>query len=470
MRDPFDSHGELFRWGPAPIRLYYVFDFVPPIYLRFPKVYPGESWPKTLFLGKGKEMVFINELSEIRAAGRSVFEKYMLPQHTRSSVYQWWLQELTELRSVQERIERVALEHFSASEFFTAWQEFHAKVEAFWPHVIIPELGNYGSLELLEELLTPSITDDTERTVAMEVLTAPEAPSFFQEEEIALSLAKDLREHQRAYFWLKNSYASVEVLPIEYFEERHKAPSHDVEERFRAQQEATRVRKRAIIQKYRFPKAVIDCAEAIVYGIEWQDARKKDVWIYLHAKELLLVEAARRLEIVKDDLLKFTAGEIGAMLGDGADTNLIQDRRAALGFFLERGSIVPLDAATSLHFWEVYAEEQVLGVVQEIRGTSVSRGRGVVRGRVRVLRDPTQSDSLHDGDVLVAPMTTPEYIFAMKRSCAIITDTGGLTSHAAIVSRELGIPCIVGTKIATKVLKDGDRVEVDAEKGIVRKV
>ena len=119
---------------------------------------------------EGKEMVFINELSEIRAAGRSVFEKYMLPQHTRSSVYQWWLQELTELRSVQERIERVALEHFSASEFFTAWQEFHAKVEAFWPHVIIPELGNYGSLELLEELLTPSITDDTERTVAMEVL------------------------------------------------------------------------------------------------------------------------------------------------------------------------------------------------------------------------------------------------------------------------------------------------------------
>lgn len=67
-------------------------------------------------------------------------------------------------------------------------------------------------------------------------------------------------------------------------------------------------------------------------------------------------------------------------------------------------------------------------------------------------------------------MTSPEYVPAMKRSGAVITDEGGLLSHAAIVARELGKPCIVGTKIATKVLKDGDLVEVDANKGVVRKV
>ena len=58
----------------------------------------------------------------------------------------------------------------------------------------------------------------------------------------------------------------------------------------------------------------------------------------------------------------------------------------------------------------------------------------------------------------------------MRRAKAIITDEGGLTCHAAIISRELGIPCIIGTKIATKVLKDGDMVEVDANKGIVKKI
>ncbi len=66
--------------------------------------------------------------------------------------------------------------------------------------------------------------------------------------------------------------------------------------------------------------------------------------------------------------------------------------------------------------------------------------------------------------------TSPEYIDAIRRAGAIVTDVGGLTSHAAIVSRELNIPCIVGTKIATTVLKDGDLVEVDATNGVVRKL
>lgn len=105
-------------------------------------------------------------------------------------------------------------------------------------------------------------------------------------------------------------------------------------------------------------------------------------------------------------------------------------------------------------------------LVREIRGKVASRG--MVRGRVKVLRNPQESNLIQKGNILVAIMTSPDYIVAMKKAAAIVTDEGGMTSHAAIVSRELHIPCIVGAKIATKVLKDGDRVEVDAEKGIVR--
>ncbi len=64
-------------------------------------------------------------------------------------------------------------------------------------------------------------------------------------------------------------------------------------------------------------------------------------------------------------------------------------------------------------------------------------------------------------------MTTPEYVPAMRKSMAIVTDEGGVTCHAAIVSRELGKPCIIGTGNGTKVLKDGDIVEVDANEGII---
>jgi pyruvate,water dikinase len=66
-------------------------------------------------------------------------------------------------------------------------------------------------------------------------------------------------------------------------------------------------------------------------------------------------------------------------------------------------------------------------------------------------------------------MTNPEIVIAMKKASAIVTDFGGLTCHAAIVSRELGIPCVVGTRVATKVLRDGDSVSVNATLGEVTK-
>ncbi|MDO8625303.1 MAG: PEP-utilizing enzyme, partial [Candidatus Diapherotrites archaeon] len=106
-----------------------------------------------------------------------------------------------------------------------------------------------------------------------------------------------------------------------------------------------------------------------------------------------------------------------------------------------------------------------------LKGTVVSLGATpIVTGRVRILLDPHQVGQIREGEVLVAPMTSPEYIFAMKKAIAIVTDTGGLTSHAAIVSRELKKPCIVGTKFATRMLKDGDLVEVDTKNGVVRRL
>ncbi|MBU1164087.1 hypothetical protein KKA15_00820 [Patescibacteria group bacterium] len=77
---------------------------------------------------------------------------------------------------------------------------------------------------------------------------------------------------------------------------------------------------------------------------------------------------------------------------------------------------------------------------------------------------------MNQGDILLSETTYPALVPAMKKAGAIITNVGGLTCHAAIVSRELKIPCVVGTKIATKVFKDGDKVEVLATRGIIRKI
>lgn len=90
---------------------------------------------------------------------------------------------------------------------------------------------------------------------------------------------------------------------------------------------------------------------------------------------------------------------------------------------------------------------------------------GIGTGVVKVLSSPKEIGKVEKGDVLVAPMTSPDYVPAMKKATAIITNEGGMTSHAAIVSREMGIPCIVGTKNATKLLKDNDIVTVNGSDG-----
>ncbi|MBL7208673.1 MAG: phosphoenolpyruvate synthase [Dehalococcoidia bacterium] len=106
-----------------------------------------------------------------------------------------------------------------------------------------------------------------------------------------------------------------------------------------------------------------------------------------------------------------------------------------------------------------------IGVEPILSGVAASPGIAV--GTVKIVPAASQIDTVNKGDVLVAPMTTPDFVPAMKRAVAIVTERGGRTAHAAIVSRELGIPCIVGTETATRVLSDGQVITVDGYRGQV---
>ena len=106
----------------------------------------------------------------------------------------------------------------------------------------------------------------------------------------------------------------------------------------------------------------------------------------------------------------------------------------------------------------------------QIVGSVSSRGPASIKGTVSIILKNEEINNFKPGNILVTVMTNPFFVPIMKKAKAVITDEGGITCHAAIVYRELKIPCITGTKLASKLLKDGDRVEVDANKGIVRKI
>ena len=99
--------------------------------------------------------------------------------------------------------------------------------------------------------------------------------------------------------------------------------------------------------------------------------------------------------------------------------------------------------------------------------TGLGASPGIVAGRVRILTSPDAGDQFRDGEVLVAPMTAPDWVPVMRRAAALVTDAGGMTCHAAIVSRELGVPGVVGTRRATQTLRDGELITVDGAAGEV---
>lgn len=207
--------------------------------------------------------------------------------------------------------------------------------------------------------------------------------------------------------------------------------------------------------------------EAVAFCTNWHDERKAKILQSIEIGEPVMEEIARRVGVKREVLLYSVMEELSAKrLRDPKYLALLKRRFNGCAlystpdkvWFFESGDYLKIkQAADALHETEN---------ITELKGT-VAQG-GFARGTVRVCRHARDIASFPAGAILVAPMTRPEYVPAMQKASAIITDEGGITSHAAIIARELGKPCIIGTRIATKVFKDGDTVEVDADRGIVK--
>jgi len=190
---------------------------------------------------------------------------------------------------------------------------------------------------------------------------------------------------------------------------------------------------------------------------------------FFYTKPLLL-EISRRAGLTGNEIYCLTPPEIIDYLKKNKLPNkkLLHKR--------SEGCVLALiDGKHSLYSGKEWIEkfERLMGlkdnkVVKVIKGRVACLGKA--EGKVKIVLSKEEIDKVKKGDILVTNMTSPDYVMAMRRASAIITDEGGVTCHAAIVSRELGVPCIVGTGNATEVLKDGDLVEVDANKGIVTKL
>jgi phosphoenolpyruvate synthase/pyruvate phosphate dikinase len=188
-----------------------------------------------------------------------------------------------------------------------------------------------------------------------------------------------------------------------------------------------------------------------------------------HYLSSLMKDVSKKTKIPFEDLVAYTFGEFSAFLADGKKVSKEELEKRNNGAFL----LYEKDQDRVKFFYGKDGKELLDTAINkkhngEIKGQVASTGSNkLVRGTVSVISDPSR-EQFREGDVLVTSMTRIEFVPLMRKAKAIITDEGGIACHAAIVSRELGIPCIIGTKTATKILKNGDEVEMDLDKGMVK--
>jgi len=196
--------------------------------------------------------------------------------------------------------------------------------------------------------------------------------------------------------------------------------------------------------------------------------RKSALFLSMYTMEKFFKEMGKRLGLSLNQLRQLFPWEIkDALLKKSFTANQLNDRHN-FGLIYLNGKKLEIhtgkrakDIINNLNLEKIKEEK-----INELSGTCACPGK--VKGTVKIINIPQDMGKMNKDDILVSITTNPNLVSAMKKAAAIVTNAGGLTCHAAIVSRELKIPCVVGTKIATKVLKDGDLVEVDAERGVVK--
>ncbi len=232
-------------------------------------------------------------------------------------------------------------------------------------------------------------------------------------------------------------------------------------------------------------------------GFRKKENKEPAVKIDFSAEEKKIISIARKLSYLKDlkddfrrqgvmhgqRLYSEIAGRIGISLEDASymtDEEIIdflekeirpkiikiQERKKGFAIYFNNNKEIECKSGKGAReAIEVLGIAMIDKITSEIKGTPASKGMAI--GKVTIIRGVSDLKKVRKGDIIVAVTTHPDYVPAMQRAAAIVTDEGGITSHAAIIAREYGLPCIVGARNATKLLKEGDKVEVNANSGSV---
>lgn len=389
-----------------------------------------------------------------------------------------------ELESMFERFDSTNFGVISNNELQSAYDEIHMRwITWFIPGGLVEPIGHQG-----EKLLHKCLEGNKDASKIFSLITTTTRDSFSKRElqdllKMAIErkkgkdISKMLEQHAKKYYWIHNGYYATEVLGVKFFEkELDNAMSKysNVYEQLQTLVEEPgkiRAEKFSVIQQLNLSESEKNLVELLDLFAWYQDYRKEYTMRMLHYLNVVLCEIGRRTGFSEREIWYTLPSEIKSILSGKTNNKLARERMQHCLFhwnshanLLEHGIGDFASAKEKEIFHSISHKNDII----EVSGMVASRGS--VRGKARVTMSAKEAHLVQPGEILVTSMTTPDFVTAVKKAAAVVTNEGGILCHAAVISREFGIPCIVGTRIATKIFKTGDMLEIDGELGVVRKI
>lgn len=430
---------------------------------------------RTLFFAKDDYIDWYWNENDLTFIREEFFNRLKKNKNYLQTLKKSWAQKIKSFEIETKKLDRINLTKLSNANLAQRYRSFYQAYCQEFNYFMA--LGDAISMPA-EKYLVPEFMKVLGRDFPkiFPKLLATRHLSFIEEEALArdklvkrLAAGKklsdqELKAHAAKFFYITNNYARGVYLTGEDFKQLILTDLKKRQVKIACDLKEAWTEKQKIIKKYRLSAWQKTLLLIMAEFFRIQDTRKKYVLISNFYQFEFLREISRRSKISLEYLKYSIFPEVIDYL-EGRITRLNLASRlkgsaclsTADGFYLFSGQAYQ-------ELSNYFSTARKIG--QELKGVTASLGKA--RGKVKKILKIHDMVNMEKGDILVSSMTRPEMVPAMKLAAAIITDEGGITSHAAIISRELKIPCIIGTKIATQILNDGDEVEVDANKGTIK--
>jgi phosphohistidine swiveling domain-containing protein len=336
----------------------------------------------------------------------------------------------------------------------------------------------YGKYTYFPLAIENNLSDEIRRIVSKEeydiVMTPISESEMVNARKSLLKIMiknEDLETHKEKFSFLKRKGMLMEFFDEDHYREEMKKCVKPQEELQQLEKETKRKQDdfENVLKKYSGDPWVYSLLKTANLSIFFRNWRTEHIIQSSYYVVPMFKEIAKRLDLNSyKDVLYLLPDEVKALLEKvETDPNeVVALRREAFVFLTQESGTIILDGNEAINFQRSLNLSKK--ITDTIKGTSAFRGK--VQGEVYIFEGHHGYQEIKNAEILVAHTTVPEMVPYLGNIKAIVTEEGGILSHAAVISREFKIPSVIGTGNATKVLQDGDLVEVDAEQGIVRKI